>query len=53
MIRLKEILDRTDVEYNEKVFNTTAGITGLGSNPFVSHNTGPDLLLAISIKIIH
>lgn len=36
MIRLKAILDRTDVDYNEKIFNTTAGIAGLGPNPFVS-----------------
>ena len=34
--RLKAFLDQTDVVYNEKVFNTSAGITGLGPNPFVS-----------------
>ena len=33
--RLKTFLDQNTVEYTEKLFNTSAGIKGIG-NPFVS-----------------
>ena len=36
MNRLKALLDQNEVEYTEKRFNTSAGIKGLGPNPFVS-----------------
>ena len=36
MNRLKTLLIKYDVSFVERVFNTTAGITGLGKNPFVS-----------------
>ena len=38
MNRLKTLLDQNEneVEYTEKRFNTSAGIKGLGPNPFVS-----------------
>ena len=36
MNSLKALLDKTDVEYTERLFNTSAGIAGLGPNPFVS-----------------
>ena len=36
MNRLKTLLDQNNVEYTEKLFNTSAGIEGLGPNPFVS-----------------
>ena len=35
MNRLKTLLDQ-NVEYTEQRFNTSAGIKGLGPNPFVS-----------------
>ena len=35
MDRLKELLDRDGVEYNEKFFETSGGISGLGDEPFV------------------
>ena len=35
MDRLKDLLDRDGVEYNEKLFDTDKGITGLGDEPFV------------------
>lgn len=36
MDRLKDLLDRDEVEYNEKFFDTSDGITGLKDEPFVS-----------------
>ena len=36
MNELKTLLDKNNVEYTEKQFNTSAGIKGLGPNPFVS-----------------
>lgn len=36
MTPLKALLDEAGVEYSEKLFNTSAGIAGLGPNPFVS-----------------
>ncbi len=36
MTRLKTLLDGASVEYTEKLFDTSIGISDLGSNPFVS-----------------
>ena len=36
MTRLKLLLEDGGVEYTEKIFSTSAGIAGLGPNPFVS-----------------
>ena len=37
MSRLKALFDRDGVDYIERTFDTETGISGLGSNPFVSH----------------
>ena len=33
---LKDLLDESKVEYNERRFDSDVGLTGLGANPFVS-----------------
>ena len=35
--RLKELLDRDNIEYDERKFETEDGIAGLGERPFVSY----------------
>ena len=43
---LKTLLDENNVEYTEKLFNTSAGIKGLGPNPFVSFDGNREYQLA-------